>query len=287
MDDSFQAENNTIASIKRLICDFYAGRETELSRSGLTALGNTMAGIYYIPFKCGCSLIFSYSGQSIPNRLDVKKDLGVKIYFDHIETEARVAQVCQKVRELFADGEAVLQSFKPNAAEQLVWHVAAHEVGHAIYGISNMAEYVPKEYVTLLEEPRAELTAMFTLRRLFEQKVITEENLQHYLVHFAMDALRYFAKFDSQALQPYIIFQIYAYKTYEKHGFLKLGATGKLSLDASRTLPVLDEFSAAFLEILDCCDMANAAGGSRLVAMTDGMRQTTPFVDALVAMCRP
>jgi hypothetical protein len=33
---------------------------------------------------------FSFSGQSIPNRVDVKEEKGVKIYFDPVETAARV-----------------------------------------------------------------------------------------------------------------------------------------------------------------------------------------------------
>lgn len=77
----------------------------------------------------GCSLVFSYSGQSIPNRLDVKKEKGVKIYFDAIETAARVKQVAAKVLTLFEEAQTeVLDRFQPDAVEQLVWHVAAHEV---------------------------------------------------------------------------------------------------------------------------------------------------------------
>jgi hypothetical protein len=73
--------------------------------------------------------VFSYSGQSIPNRLDVKKAKGVKIYFDAVETAARVEQVKLTVGKIFANAhEAVLDKFQPEAVEQLVWHVAAHEV---------------------------------------------------------------------------------------------------------------------------------------------------------------
>ena len=35
---------------------FYKARDTPLARAGLTALSNTMAGIYFIPFKTGISL---------------------------------------------------------------------------------------------------------------------------------------------------------------------------------------------------------------------------------------
>ena len=51
-----------------------------------------------------------------------------------------------------------------------VWHVAAHEVGHAIYNLDAVADELNLPSVTtLLEEPRAELTAMFTLDLLFDK----------------------------------------------------------------------------------------------------------------------
>lgn len=65
-----------------------------------------------------------------------------------------------------------------------------------------MEDFVAKETVTLLEEPRAELTAMFTLRLLHQRGRVALTDLQKYLVHFLLDATRYFAKFHSQPLQP-------------------------------------------------------------------------------------
>ena len=94
-----------------------------------------MAGIYFIPFKTGASLQFSFSGQSIPNRVDVSAAKGIKIYFDAVETAARVAinkALIQKVFHEAAATTGVLSKFEPEAVEQLVYHVAAHEVGHAV-----------------------------------------------------------------------------------------------------------------------------------------------------------
>ena len=122
-----QFENSTNACEAMLLTREYV---RVLARDGLAALSETSAGIYYIPFKTGCSLVFSYSGQSIPNRLDVKKEKGVKIYFDAVETAARVEQVKVTVARVFADAPALLAKWKPDAVEQLVGHVAAHEVAH-------------------------------------------------------------------------------------------------------------------------------------------------------------
>ena len=68
LDETFSAQNQTIADIQKRMMAYYKTRDTELSKGGLTALANTMAGIYFIPFKTGISLQFSFSGQSIPNR---------------------------------------------------------------------------------------------------------------------------------------------------------------------------------------------------------------------------
>lgn len=292
LDTTYAAQNNTIKDIQSLICDYYRGRNTRLSADGLKALANTKAGIYYIPFKTGCSLVFSYSGQSIPNRLDVKKDKGVKIYFDAVETAARVELVKQKVAKIFADAETqVLDKYKPNAVEQLVWHVAAHEVGHAIYGTRNM-ESLSAEVQTMLEEPRAELTAMFTLRRLYNEKVLSLTELSKHLVTFALDAVRYFEKFDSQPMQPYIIFQIHAYNTYHKHGFLRFAQQEAnqedsllLEVDDTNTLKVLDDFSELFENFLGHLDEGGEKGKEGLESILENMRKPSDFVRKVVLLC--
>lgn len=284
LDETYGKDNDEIKNIQKLICEYYASRQTPLSKAGLAALANTLAGIYYIPFKTGASLVFAYSGQSIPNRLQVKEEKGVKIYFDAIETQARVEQVIAQVPSVFNDGAALLAEHKPNAIEVLVWHVAAHEVGHAIYGISTMEALVPHEVVALLEEPRAELTAMFTLRLLYRTGKLTLPQLQKHVLQFAMDGVRYFSKFTSQPMQPYIIFQMHAYDTYLKYGFFKFEKNA-ISVDLSKVLDVLDHFSDLFEEILSCCDKQNKEGAKRLEQILEMMRIPSPFVQEVVKLC--
>ena len=51
----------------------------------------------------------------------------LQIYFDPVETQARVEINKGLVRQAFHDADnAVLAVFEPEAVEQLVWHVAAH-----------------------------------------------------------------------------------------------------------------------------------------------------------------
>jgi hypothetical protein len=165
--------------------------------------------------------------------------------------------------------------------EQLVWHVAAHEVGHAIYNLETMNEPLGNpSYLTLLEEPRAELTAMFTLKLLYEKGVLTWPHLTECLVHFALDALRYFAKYNSAPLKPYIIFQIYAYKVYHSVGFLSLNDEGRVVIDATKTLEVLTVFSDKYLEILGAEDLCD---GPALESIVQQMSSESDFVQHVVA----
>lgn len=246
----------------------------------------TDAGIYFIPFKTGASLVFSFSGQSIPNREQVKVEKGVKIYFDAVETAARVEINKALVKKVYHDADAVIHKWNPNAVEMLVWHVAAHEVGHAIYNLEAVhgCFSVPGNK-TLLEEPRAELTAMFTLKLLHEQDVLDRAHLDASLAHFALDALRYFDKYDSEGLRPYCIFQCYAHKVYHKHGYLSVHAeSGKLVLDPAKTLAVLDDFAGCFLEILDAMDAND--GGKLEKILTETMAPETAFVRETLALVR-
>ena len=165
--------------------------------------------------------------------------------------------------------------------EQLVWHVAAHEVGHAIYNLDSVAGEINMPGMsTLLEEPRAELTAMFTLNLLHTNGMLTLPHLKECLAHFALDALRYFAKFRSAPLRPYIIFQIYAWKVYHKHGYLTENEAGLVEIDDSKTLAVLEEFSRTYEAILDCEDALDGAGLQRIL---DDMAVETDFIQRIVA----
>ena len=168
----------------------------------------------------------------------------------------------------------------------MVDHVAAHEVGHAIYNLETVKCSLHNPSVTsLLEEPRAELTAMFTLKLLFDQGVIDLLHTQKALVHFALDALRYFAKFKSEALQPYIYFQIYAYKVYLEKGFLvESSPGGKLKINASKTIDCLEVFSSKYLEILDCEDRSDGDGLQKIL---DHFKTVTPFVQQVVDKALP
>jgi len=260
LDESYAEANATIKQIQRHLEAFYRERDTPLARSGLKALSTTMAGIYFIPFKTGASLQFSFSGQSIPNRVEVSAAKGIKIYFDAVETAARVEINKALIQQVFHDatgGDGVLAKFEPEAVEQLVYHVAAHEVGHAIYNLRNVEQCLPFPSISL-EEPRAELTAMFTLKLLHEKHGLPLPKLQTALAHFCLDGLRYFDKYDSSGLRPYIIFQIYAYKVYAQTGYLTLHPeSGLLVLDETKTLAALDVFSECFLRLLDGMDKAD------------------------------
>lgn len=56
LDESYAAENAAIADIQTRMMEWYTARDTPLARAGLNSLSNTMAGIYFIPFKTGISL---------------------------------------------------------------------------------------------------------------------------------------------------------------------------------------------------------------------------------------
>merc|ERR1711992_25536 len=108
----------------------------------------------------------------------------------------------------------------------------------------------PKK-TTLLEEPRAELTSMFTLLLLYKKKMITLDHLKIQQQVFMMDAVRYFAKWGSTPMEPYIIFHIYSWNKYEELGLLTLTSDNRLKIDESKIVPCLEAFSAKFLEVLD------------------------------------
>ena len=64
-------------------------------------------------------------------RTEVKDRKGIKIYFDPVSKAARLVQASALVRRTFVDPEPLVGAL--DAVDSLVYHVAAHEIGHAIY----------------------------------------------------------------------------------------------------------------------------------------------------------
>jgi hypothetical protein len=194
--------------------------------------------------------------------LQVKEEKGVKIYFDVNETNMRVELTRLLTPMLFSDPQGIWNHYKPCALDQLLWHVAAHEVGHAIYNLNVMNGLFKEPIISsLLEEPRAELTAMFTLRLMCEKQFLSQAELSKALVHFALDGMRFFNKFHIHGLKSYIIFHMFAFRVYRKHGFLiQNPETRLLQFDDSKILNVLDEFANDFEQLLDKMDARDEAG---------------------------
>ena len=57
--------------------------------------------------------------------------------------------------------------------------MASHEIGHAIYGLDAVSEHIKVSTKTLLEEPRAELTALHTLPLLLAAGILDQARAQH------------------------------------------------------------------------------------------------------------
>lgn len=190
VDETYTEANQAIERIQGQMVDYFKLRDAQISRDGLNALSSSFAAIYYIPFQTGMSLHFRFSGQSIPNRSQVKTEKGVKIYFDPVSTASRQRQTEQLVREVFQeDVDSLIDTMDP--IETLVWHVAAHEVGHAIYNLEAVQDCLhTPDIKSLLEEPRAELAALHTLLLLQKNQIIDEIATQKHLCSFALQDLR-------------------------------------------------------------------------------------------------
>lgn len=73
VDDAYAESNKIInETVKSVMVEYFKKRDAELAKKGLNALTNSHAAIYYVVFQCGISLHFRFSGQSIPNRSEVK-----------------------------------------------------------------------------------------------------------------------------------------------------------------------------------------------------------------------
>jgi len=275
VDDDYAAANQQIEGIKKVMVQYFGNRNTNLSKKGLFALENSFAAIYYLPFQSGMSLHFRFSGQSIPNSSEVRDEKGVKIYFDPVSTAARHEQVKKLLGKVFAD-HTVGDSL--NAVEELVYHVAAHEFGHAIYGLDHVKEVIKTDTKSLLEEPRAELTTLTVMKLLYDNKQFSLAEVQKQLLGFALGGLRRFSMFENSSTRPYTISAIDTYRSYEKTGFFTL-VNEKIHVHPEHTVENLTHFTRLFEQVLDAED---ALDGKRIEQLLADMQSESRLTKWLV-----
>jgi len=277
VDENYVEANKTIEEgIKQTMLSYFQKRKSDLAQKGLFALHNSFAAIYYIPFQCGMSLHFRFAGQSIPNRSTVKDSKGVKIYFDPVSTTNRLELIKQLASKVLQQPSL---SHDMSAVDDIVYHVAAHEFGHAIYGLGHLEKVIPPAIRSLLEEPRAELTSLVTMKLLFEANKISLDDLKKHQIHFALGGLRRFASFDHSATRPYTISAIDTYRTYQQTSFLKL-EQNRLHFHLDKVMENMKEFLRQYEEILDAEDAFDSA---KIQLLLENMQKETEVTKWLVA----
>ena len=62
---------------------------------------------------------------------------GIKIFFDLVQTQSREVVAKETARKVLAnsdDAESI------DALNTILWHIATHEIGHAMYGLESIKE---------------------------------------------------------------------------------------------------------------------------------------------------
>ncbi|KAL4420317.1 hypothetical protein ABPG77_010222 [Micractinium sp. CCAP 211/92] len=300
LDEAYAKENKTIRQIQSVMEAYFEQRQGRLAREGLGALQRSMAGIYYLPFLTGASLHFRFAGQSIPNRSDVRAECGVKIFFDVVSAETRAAaarelavQVCalplarpfcswpgwrsEPSRWSFVlEDPSRAQAIHP--LDSIVFLVAPHEVGHAIYSLDNLKEVIRPATKTLLEEPRAELTALHALVISANSSHCLQESAERLLSCFLLSDLRRFAAWDSSTTRPYTVSAMSCWARAERTGLVSLTADAqqKVVMHDSKVAAFLAESSRLFEQILAAEDAMDGSAVEAILQEASGLCLCNP-----------
>jgi len=252
-DDSARHVNDTIQHLQDILVTWFKKRDKPLARAGIFALTNTLAALYYLPYVSGMSCHFRFSGQMLPNRPEVKDKFGVKIFFDRTNVDRRMYVSHDLIRKVFVDPEPMIAQL--NTDDTVAYAIAPHEIGHSIYGLSHLGKDMNITEQSLYEEPRAEITTLALFSILYEQKEITEAQLQRYLLNFMASEIRRFPVGPGASIRPYVVSALRSCQVYEKIGLISFVENGeKLKYDASKSVEFCNISRKVFEAILDAED---------------------------------
>lgn len=254
IDPEYGDVNKRIEDIHELLIKYYEDRGTEVVKKGIGAFRSSKAAAYYIPFQSAMSLQFRFAGQSIPNRTEIRRKKGVKIYFDPVTMSLREKQM-KKALETVCGSKEVLD--KVDVIPFIVFHLSAHEFGHAIYPVGLMEDVLDGVTRSLLEEARADMTAYTAINLARKSGKYAESELKTALFNSMAFDLRRYVLWDSETLKPYRYSAMNAYKIFEKTGYLSL-KDDRMILDESKYADALDALQSNFERMLGYIDKMDA-----------------------------
>ncbi|EFC42622.1 predicted protein [Naegleria gruberi] len=273
VDEEYQDVNNFIKEkITKRLLDYFSNRNTNLGKKGVSTIEKSSCFIYYFPFLCGSSLNFRFSGQSIPNRPEVSSSKGVKIFFDPVASDMYNSQTRQTARKLFEQCDDIENNM--TASEAIRFHIASHELGHASYNLSSIKESITTSTKTLLEEPRAQLTACFAIKLLYDHGDITKEEMDRGLLFFAAEDLSNFVMAGKVAFEPYIISGINCYGIYETVGYMSI-VNDRIHINNEKSYEALCKLEELFETILQAEDEND---GNKLETILQQMQNKPPII---------
>lgn len=253
-DPEYADVNRKIEDIHDLLIKYYEDRGTEVVQKGIGSFKSSKAAAYYIPFQSAMSLQFRFAGQSIPNRTEVRRKKGVKIYFDPVTMRLREKQMKKALEKVFGEKEIL---DKVDVIPFIIFHLSAHEFGHAIYPLGLMEGILDGVTRSLLEEARADMTAYTAINLARKSGKYSESELKTALFNSMAFDLRRYVLWDSETLEPYRYSAMNAYKIFEKTGYLSL-KDDRMILDESKYAEALDALQANFERMLDYIDKMDA-----------------------------
>jgi len=253
-DSEYSDVNRRIEDIHELLIKYYENRGTEIVQKGIEAFKTSRAAAYYIPFQSAMSLQFRFAGQSIPNRTEVRRKKGVKIYFDPVTMRQREKQMKKALEKVFGAKEIL---DKVNIVPFMIFHLSAHEFGHAIYPVDLMESVLDGVTSSLLEEARADMTAYTAINLARKTGRYAESELKSALFNSMVFDLRRYVLWDSETLKPYRYSAMNAYKVFEKTGYLSV-KDDRLVLDEAKYSESLNELQDHFERMLGYIDKMEA-----------------------------
>lgn len=97
----------------------------------------------------------------------------------------------KNAEKIFGSNAKYIEMANKTCAEDYTFfNVSSHEMGHCIYGLEDLGDKIPVAMRSTLEEPRADLTALFVLCEM--RKLVPKEKIRHLLMVLFLTFLKRF-----------------------------------------------------------------------------------------------
>ena len=247
-------------------------KDRKLLKQSLWNIKQVNLKIYATIITSGYPLHFKFVGQSLPNRDNVRIEVGTRISCDLSSMKHRQEKALELAKKLITDKDSIDKLISLDYKENLIINVAGHEMAHPAFMNIGTEKALGESIIPLIEEAKATYTILVTAPDIAKEKGDYDLMTRVALFEF-LSSMRCISARNEPHIKPYYYMDVYILNDMLDSGFFYKDEQKGWALDFSKSPDLFVKFKETYTKLIDIYDNLDTSGIPEFINKGDNSRE--------------